>query len=192
MICDCFVSGLLNATAWLGPTLFPTGQAALRPAVRRSMRSSVRPLTPHMHTISACVQRTMTTLLCSLALFTVQCPYLKRPSPSMQEEQLSETEPTFPGPVQLFDLGEILKSHPVMSRFQDEVLNSHGDAQLQKRFTCKQYYESHKVPHSSVDKESACTAGDLHSIPGLERYPGEGNGNPLQYSCLEKPMDRGA
>ena len=46
-------------------------------------------------------------------------------------------------------------------------------------------------PHSSVGKESACSAGDLGSIPGLGRYPGEGNGNPLQYSCLENPMDRG-
>ena len=34
--------------------------------------------------------------------------------------------------------------------------------------------------------------GDVHSIPGLGRSPGEGKGNPLQYSCLEKPMDRGA
>jgi len=41
-------------------------------------------------------------------------------------------------------------------------------------------------------KESACNAGDLGSIPGSERSPGKGNGNPLQYSCLEKPMDRGA
>ena len=47
-------------------------------------------------------------------------------------------------------------------------------------------------PCSSVDKESACNAGDLGSIPGLERSPGEGDGNPLQYSCLENPMDRGA
>ena len=47
-------------------------------------------------------------------------------------------------------------------------------------------------PHSSVSKESACNARDLGSIPGLGRYPGEGNGNPLQYSCLENPMDRGA
>ena len=47
-------------------------------------------------------------------------------------------------------------------------------------------------PHSSVDKESACNAGDLGSIPGLGRSPGEGDGNPLQYSCLENPMDRGA
>ena len=41
-------------------------------------------------------------------------------------------------------------------------------------------------------KESAYNAGDLDSIPGSGRSPGEGNGNPLQYSCLENPMDRGA
>ena len=39
---------------------------------------------------------------------------------------------------------------------------------------------------------SVCSAGDLGSIPGLGRSPGEGNGNPLQYSCLENPMDGGA
>ena len=47
-------------------------------------------------------------------------------------------------------------------------------------------------PHSSVNKESACSAGDLGSIPGLGRSPAEGNGNPLQYSCLENPKVRGA
>ena len=47
-------------------------------------------------------------------------------------------------------------------------------------------------PYSSVGKESACSAGDSGSIPGSGRSPGEGNGNPLQYSCLENPMDRGA
>ena len=47
-------------------------------------------------------------------------------------------------------------------------------------------------PCSSVSEESACNAGDLGSIPGSGRSPGEGNGNPLQYSCLENPMDRGA
>ena len=41
-------------------------------------------------------------------------------------------------------------------------------------------------------KESACNAGDLGLIPGLGRSPGEGNGNLLQYSCLENSMDRGA
>ena len=44
----------------------------------------------------------------------------------------------------------------------------------------------------SDGKESACNEEDLGSIPGLERSPGEGNSNPLQYSCLENPMDRGA
>ena len=41
-------------------------------------------------------------------------------------------------------------------------------------------------------KASSYNAGDLGSIPGLGRSPGEGNGNPLKYSCLENPMDRGA
>ena len=45
--------------------------------------------------------------------------------------------------------------------------------------------------HRSVGKESACNAGDLGSIPGSGRCPGEGNGNPLQYSCLGNHMDRG-
>ena len=43
----------------------------------------------------------------------------------------------------------------------------------------------------SHSKESAFSAGDLGSIPGSGRSPGEGNGNPLQCSCLENPMDRG-
>ena len=45
-------------------------------------------------------------------------------------------------------------------------------------------------PDSSIGKEFACNAGEPSSIPGLGRSPGEGNGNPLQYSCLENPMDR--
>ena len=47
-------------------------------------------------------------------------------------------------------------------------------------------------PCSSVGKESACSAEDLGLIPGLGRSPGEGNGNSLQYPCLENLMDRGA
>ena len=46
--------------------------------------------------------------------------------------------------------------------------------------------------HGSDGKQSACNAGDLSSIPGSGRSPGGGNGNPLQHSCLENPMDRGA
>ena len=44
----------------------------------------------------------------------------------------------------------------------------------------------------SDGKASACNAGDPGSIPGLERSSGEGNGNPLQYLCLENSMDKGA
>ena len=47
-------------------------------------------------------------------------------------------------------------------------------------------------PGCSEVKASACNAGDLGSIPGSGRFPREGNGNPLQYSCLENPMDGGA
>ena len=47
-------------------------------------------------------------------------------------------------------------------------------------------------PGGSEGKESACNVGDLGSIPGLGRSPGEGHGNLLQYSCLENPMDQGA
>ena len=47
-------------------------------------------------------------------------------------------------------------------------------------------------PGGSEVKASACNAGDLGSTPGSGRSPGEGNGNPLQCSCLENPMDGGA
>jgi len=47
-------------------------------------------------------------------------------------------------------------------------------------------------PGGSEVKASACNVGDLGSVPGSGRSPGEGNGNPLQYSCLENPMDGGA
>ena len=53
-------------------------------------------------------------------------------------------------------------------------------------------FSFHHVPCSSFNKESACSAEDLSSIPGLGRSPGEGNGNPLQYPCLENLMNRGA
>ena len=56
-------------------------------------------------------------------------------------------------------------------------------------------YQIHRgkdFPRSSVGNESACNAGDLASVPKSRRSPREGNGNPLQYSCLENPMDGGA
>ena len=54
------------------------------------------------------------------------------------------------------------------------------------------FYIAVGFPGGLDGKESACNAGDLGSIPGLGRSPGEENGNPLQYSCLGNPMDRGA
>ena len=47
-----------------------------------------------------------------------------------------------------------------------------------------------RLPYSSDGKESACSTGDPGSIPGPGRSPGEGNGNLLQYYCLENPTDR--
>ena len=48
------------------------------------------------------------------------------------------------------------------------------------------------LPYCSDGKESPCNAGNPGWIPGSERSPGEGNGNPLRYSCLENSMDKGA
>ena len=56
----------------------------------------------------------------------------------------------------------------------------------------KPLYDSLGRPRWLNGNESACNTGDLGSIPGLGRSPGEGNDNPLQYSCLGNPMDTGA
>jgi len=53
-------------------------------------------------------------------------------------------------------------------------------------------YSAYSFPGGSDDKVSVYNVRDLGSIPGLGRFPGEGNGNPLQYSCLENPMNGGA
>ena len=61
-----------------------------------------------------------------------------------------------------------------------------------KKWAVMKYFkEASGKPSGSAGKESACNAGDLGLIPGLGRFPGEGLGNPLQYSCLENPMGRG-
>ena len=54
--------------------------------------------------------------------------------------------------------------------------------------SCPSFYDV----GGSDGKESACNVGDLGLIPGLGRYSGEENGNPLRYSCLKNPMDGGA
>ena len=56
-----------------------------------------------------------------------------------------------------------------------------------------QEVDTHRgFPGGSAVKNPPANAGDMGLIPGLGRFPGEGTGNPLQYSCLENPMDRGA
>ena len=69
--------------------------------------------------------------------------------------------------------------------------SSVGNCKLKQQVTTT-YILEQAFPGGSDGKESACNAGDPGLIPGLGRCPGEGNGNPLQYSYLENPMDRGA
>ena len=84
-----------------------------------------------------------------------------------------------------------LKLDIFFKRKKDEREGSKGKHQRVPHFLHQQKWDQ-GFPGGSDGKESACNAGDLGSIPGLGRSPGEGNGNPLQYSCLESPMDRGA
>ena len=67
---------------------------------------------------------------------------------------------------------------------------------LQEEDPPEKGYATHSIfmgsPGGSAGKESACNVGDLGWIPGLGKFPGGGYDNPLQYSCLENPMDRGA
>ena len=58
-------------------------------------------------------------------------------------------------------------------------------------FTSENWRRLKGIPGSLEVKASACNAEGPGSIPGLGRSPGEGNGNPLHYACLENPMDRG-
>ena len=71
--------------------------------------------------------------------------------------------------------------------------HSPGECPYYYRTICLflQWGRGEGFPGGSDNKESACNAGDPSSIPGSGRFPGEGNSYPLQYSCLDNPMDRG-
>ena len=92
------------------------------------------------------------------------------------------------------DIQSIALSHSDIDSFSkllcvyvlDLVLHTGQEGRAKRRHCPSDF------PGDSDGKESACNAGDLGLIPGLGRSFGEGNGNPLQYSCLENPMDRGA
>ena len=75
---------------------------------------------------------------------------------------------------------------------EEKQFLSRGYTEVQQTLPLQNMPLSIKIILSSYRKESACNAGDLGSIPGSGRSPGGGNGNPLQYSCLENPKDRRA
>ena len=85
-----------------------------------------------------------------------------------------------------------------MERFKLSLQRFPGKSCIIKHFLLPKFnspQDKYGLPWWLSDKESFCSAGvagDVGWIPGLERSPGEGNDNPLQYSCLGNPMDRGA
>ena len=97
---------------------------------------------------------------------------------------------TFPS--KPFNITVIQVSTPINNVKEAEAERIYDD--LQNRLTpkegCSFYHRG--FPDGSDGKASSCNVGDPGSIPGLGRSPEEGNGNPLQYRCLENPMDKGA
>ena len=86
------------------------------------------------------------------------------------------------------------KNTPKDPSLRNTALNTECKHRLLEEAKRKKWYQHDTMlgfPCSSFAKESACSAGNLGLIPELGRSSGEGNGNPLQYSCLENPMDRG-
>ena len=115
---------------------------------------------------------------CILALSSVQfsCSVV---SDSLQPCGLQHTKPPCPSPTPGSHWGPVSfwhKNQPFYGQICDMMIWCF----------CHSFWER------AVGKESANNAGDLGSIPGLERSPGEGHGNPLQYSCLENSKDKGA
>ena len=89
-------------------------------------------------------------------------------------------------------LAQLVKNPPVMQETLVPSL-SQEDALEKSRLPTSVFWSFPGGFCGGSDiKESACNAGDLGSIPGSGRSPGEGNGNPLQHSCLENSTDRGA
>ena len=90
---------------------------------------------------------------------------------------------------------------PILTTFIQHCIRSHSHTNDKSRNNesiqngkeeVKLLLYANGFPGSLEGEASACNAGDPGSIPGSGRFPGEGNGNPLQYSCLENPMDVGA
>ena len=88
-------------------------------------------------------------------------------------------------------LGEFLYSKAQTSWPQENLLKK-KNCHIQVTIDITRWDPLTLLISGSEVKASACNAGDLGLIPGSGRFPGEGNGNPLQYSCLGNPVDRGA
>ena len=131
---------------------------------------------------------TSASLSLSAATF-VQTPATRLQGPCRKEELLCIWRATHGSPVFSQGYFIILNSSGQNNPYKAKGNMMWSDAKLWLNNSLNLFMS---FPHSSVSKESACSAGDLGSIPGSGRSPGEGTGNPLQYSCLENPLDRGA
>ena len=77
--------------------------------------------------------------------------------------------------------------------FRAKSMKHHKEVlKIKVSLSCSYFSLQESFPSGPDDKDSSCNAGDQGPIHGSGRSPGEGNGNPLQYSCLENPIDRGA
>ena len=98
-----------------------------------------------------------------------------------------------PHPVLLFSERRLLSFYLIyhfeMGKTLHRILRTYTSVSSERRIL-RMYLGL--FPGGSVSKESACSAGDLGSIPGSRRSPGEGNGNQLQYSCLKNPVGKRA
>ena len=119
-------------------------------------------------------------------------PGIQPGSPSLQADYLLSEPPEKPIkseglPKQIINKGKrVTKAEPHSISDKEICLCCHSPRKL------KFSYEYRVYSSGSDGKASICNAGDPGSIPGLGRSPGEGNSSPLQYSCLENPMDCGA
>ena len=114
---------------------------------------------------------------------------LAQSEPDFRGHPSSEASPSpAPADVRNWKYSTNWKWKPMLHWEQDGTLIQAGTV-----FSVCIGYQTHVgFPGGSHGEESACSAGDLGLIPGLGRSPREGNGYPIQYSCLEKSMDRGA
>ena len=95
-------------------------------------------------------------------------------------------------PLGMWDLNSPTRDLAHVPCIGRQILNHWTTREVPKLITPLIVYKNLGFPGVSAVKNPLANVGDMGSIPGWGRSPGGGNGNPLQYSCLENPMDRGA